>query len=169
MILKIIIILLGVLLLAGFMNFIWDVLKYRNVLSFKESLDATGVPIVTLISGSKKLNFVIDSGASMTTISKNDLKSCSYEETGTVMDSIGVEGNEKTTSIVNLKLKGENGIFETEALITDFDPIKQWCLENHGIEVHGLMGTNFLAKYNYILDFSKSAFYTKNYGICSMP
>lgn len=136
----------------------------KNSVSFKESLDLVELPVVTFNCGKKKLNLILDTGASTCVIDKRvleGLKEEDYIKTNKIEKVWGMEGNPKEVNIVNVKLTYSNLEFLEDFLVNDlsdaFDNIKQEC----GVKLHGIIGSNFFTKHKYILDFDKMMFYNR--------
>lgn len=136
----------------------------KNVISFKESVDLTELPIVTFRCGSKKLHFILDSGATTCILDGSVLESIKNEycfKTDKVDEVYGIEGNVESTDVYRLIISYANLDFEEDFLIGNlkdaFDNVKKEC----GLQLHGMIGNNFFIKHKYILDFDKMIFYNK--------
>lgn len=130
-------------------------------ISFKEGLDLTNIPIVTFTDGVTKFNFLIDTGSSESHISSDAAVrligtpiDTEYSfRTSTEPDSI----SKKIDTILYYKDKEYKiELFVNKPLSESFRAIKQ----ETGVQIHGILGCDFLNQYNYIIDF-------KRFIICS--
>lgn len=159
MIVAIILILIAVLAIAIFRN---GYEKYVNKISFKETLDLVGVPIVTFKNNNKKFNFILDTGASKSVIDSNILNKLEYNELDVQSSVFGMEGNTIKCSFVDVPLYYHgcefNEEFQSVNMKQTFDQVKS----EFGVQVVGILGSSFLSKYDYVLDFDKLVAYCKN-------
>lgn len=138
--------------------------KKVTSISFKESLDLTDLPIITVENNGKKLNFLLDTGSNVSHINSNILDSLSdYSKVPAAPTEIttvnGVESIEG--SWIELPFYYKKQYFSETFLpldLTDaFDSIKR----DNGVQLHGILGNSFFAKYRYVLDFDDFIAYTK--------
>lgn len=132
-----------------------------ETISLKESMDLCNVPVVTFINNGKKFNFVFDSGASESHISSAALAEMETTEGGNTVFACGVVGSTQSNSskMAVLTYKDINyniELFETPSLDDSFATIKQ----NLGVQLHGIIGNEFLREYGYVLDFNKLIAYS---------
>ena len=145
--------------------------QHRKVIrmSFKESLDLVGLPIITFKHNNKKLNFIVDTGAATSAINKTIveyLDTTSLKTETTI--AYGVDGIGHAVESVGLVLEyKENSyadIFRILDLTPAFENIKKEC----GVTVHGLLSSAFLERYKYVIDFKELAIIAKK-NKCKMP
>ena len=80
---ELIIILVTIIFIAYIVNKIETTKKEINSrISFKEALDLTSLPIVTFENNGRKINFLLDTGASKSIINVRELSTCKYENAG---------------------------------------------------------------------------------------
>ena len=99
------------------------------------------------------LNFIIDTGATVTVISKSavkrfDLSSLKIKgETYRVIGAAGIEEGAEAVGLANLTVNGlrKNN---SRALILDLDQVN----ETSGFEQHGILGGDYLAHFSIYLD-----------------
>lgn len=137
--------------------------KERNRISIKESLDLTQLPIVTFQEGNLKLNFLLDSGSTHSYISE----SCAKTLLGTPIDIEDFSyhtstGTDTVSKMIEALLVHRDKEFKVDLLInnsldTTFEEVKSEC----GVQLHGILGSDFLKKHKYILDFSELVVYPK--------
>lgn len=140
--------------------------KYTNVydyISFMESLDLTGLPIVTFKQGNKKLNFILDTGSSLSSISTNVMNTLEYTETDHYAETVGMEGKMMKVPINKVVLKYKNKEMVGEFQAVDLDKSFSVIKEQTGVTVHGLLGAEFMQDYGYVIDFNRMIAYAKKY------
>ena len=159
MIITIVLILIAALAIAVFRN---GYEKYVNRISFKETLDLVGVPIVTFKNNNKKFNFILDTGASKSVIDSNALSKLEYSELNAHSTVFGMEGNAVKCSFVDVPLYYHGYEFNEEFQSVDMKQTFDQVKAEFGVQVVGILGSSFLSKYDYILDFDKFVAYCKN-------
>lgn len=130
-------------------------------ISFRESMDLLELPVVTFVNNGKKLNFLLDTGASYSSINERDLNGLSYNYTGETGFGFGVEGVlQEDRGYIRMGVKYRNKDYEEEFQVVNlnsaFDIIKQ----EYGVNLHGILGNSFFQKYRYVLDFDKLIAYS---------
>ena len=157
------IIILVIIVMAGAAMYYGSALnKEKYKISIKESLDLAQLPIITFYEGKVKLNFLLDTGSSHSHIST----SVADKLTGSPVDvdysftaTTGVSTCSKAMD-VNLNYKDKNfktTVFINENLDSAFKEVKK----DSGIQLHGILGSDFLKEHKYILDFAKFVAYSK--------
>ena len=111
----------------------------KKNMSFIESINLTGLPIITFHNNGHPINMVLDTGSNVCIINSNILQDLKYE--------IG----EEHTGVMGL-----NG----EAEATDIGDMVSAMKKEYGVTIHGLLGTGFFQKYKYILDFNSMVAYS---------
>ena len=163
MILKIVIALVLIALLCVIINGIEKYCKVHNtsVMSFKESMDLTELPIVTFYNNGNKLNFLLDTGANTSVINHSALSSTSYkkeEGTGTLF---GMEGNKIEVCYVTIPLEYKDKVYEDHFQVVDMSQSFNQIKSESGVTLHGVLGSMFFQKYQYVLDFKSLIAYSK--------
>lgn len=164
MILEILSILLAVIILAIIINDIEDYYKQKKRvnMSFKEAMDLTELPIITFINGNKKLNFLLDTGSNICQINSSLMPELEYKMIeGKTLDIIGIEGNKITSGFCEMTVKYKNQEFVGEFFIHDLSQAFDTIKAENGVQIHGIIGSLFLQKYKYILDFVQLIAYSK--------
>lgn len=163
MILETVIILLGVVAVALTANHFEDKInKEKAKISIKESMDLVQIPVVTFQNGDVKLNFLLDSGGSHSHISKNSAKMLEGTPINTDYTYTTSTGSDTTSKMIESVLKYKNeefkvNLFVNEGLDTSFEDVKKEC----GVQLHGILGADFLREHKYILDFAELVVYHK--------
>jgi predicted aspartyl protease len=140
--------------------------KQKTVMSFKEGLDITELPIVTFYQDNNgkriKLNFLLDTGANLSIIDSRILDGIIYNMSEDKSNVTGLTGESIETSITNITFKYKDTEYSEDFQIVDmssaFDNIKQTT----GANLNGIIGNGFMQKYKYVLDFKELVAYSKN-------
>jgi hypothetical protein len=162
---------IGVLLLVAFAAVtVW--LIYREVrhrqelarknMSFIESINLTGLPIITFKNGDTTVNMVLDTGSNVCLINQDSLKDLKYSGADEHDGVIGLEGKADKGLTVLLPLTYKDWEFEFECWATDMQATIDSLKQEYGVTIHGILGTGFFMKYRYILDFSSMVAYPNN-------
>lgn len=129
-------------------------------ISFKESLDLTSLPIIVFENNGRKINFLLDTGASKSIINSSELSTCKYESLKDTSTLTGIDGIPRKTEYVKLALSynGKEYVdnFQKTDMTAAFAPVKKAT----GVNIHGILGTSFFNKYKYVLDFNKLIAYS---------
>lgn len=164
MVLKIVVILLAVILLAIIINGAEDYCrqKKRENMSFREAMDLVELPVVTFYNKDTKLNFLLDTGSDLSYINKSILPSLKYKEVNESRSIISVGGNSQTLGCCDMTVTYRNQKFIDRFYISDLDEAFGTIKAETGVQIHGILGSKFFAKYKYILDFENLVAYSKN-------
>lgn len=134
---------------------------HPEAMSFQNSMDLADTPVVTLYQGEKKINFILDTGATACIIDSTYLKELNYEKLDTIVNNRGIEGNISQCKTCSLKISYKNKHYKVPCLIQDLSRTLGKLKEETGVTVHGILGTNFFNAFNYVLDFEKYIAYSK--------
>lgn len=135
--------------------------KDKGCMSFKESLDLADLPIVTFINNGKKLNFLLDTGASASHINKSILSGLVYTHTNLSMDIIGMEGNPVSTEFCDIEIEYKGKKFGDTFGVSDLEEAFSSVKQSTGVQIHGILGNGFFQKYQYVIDFNELVAYPK--------
>jgi hypothetical protein len=162
MVLSVINIILLVLLLAFSVNVIEKIIREkRDKISFKESMDLTDLPIITLYNGKTKINFLLDTGSNLSHINKSYLDNLEYQDLNIEQDTIGMEGNKVTSKVCRIQVFYKENRYEEEFVASDLDNAFNTIKQESGVQIHGILGNKFFEKYKYVLDFSNLTAYVR--------
>lgn len=129
---------------------------FLEVQSFRQAMDLVGLPIVTLFRGKTPMNFIIDTGSTCCV-----LNSCLVtDESSRTTSVMGVEGNEKTATYHAMDVYLNSHKYTIEYVSNDLNDAFLSIKNNYGVTLHGILGSDFFAGNNYIIDFEKYIFYT---------
>lgn len=130
-------------------------------ISFRESMDLTNLPIITLEQEDVKYNFLLDTGSTRSIINLPLKDSIKHEplDIKTTITGAGEGELEATISRVIFEFRGKKYFdeFQFADLNNAFDTIKR----GSGVTLHGILGNTFLEKYRYVIDFNKYVAYPK--------
>ena len=150
------------LLLAFSVNVIEKIIKEkRDKISFKESMDLTDLPIITLYNGKTKINFLLDTGSNLSHINRSYLSNLEYQDLNVEQDTIGMEGNKVTSKVCIIQVFYKENKYEEEFVASDLDNAFNTIKQESGVQIHGILGNKFFEKYKYVLDFSNLTAYVK--------
>lgn len=164
MILEVIGILIAVIIITVIINGVEDYCnrKKRIDMSFMEAMDLVELPVVTFYNGSTKLNFLLDTGSNISQINSSILPLLNYKKVvGKNMDVAGIEGNKVNTEFCEMILTYKGQEFVDEFCTHDLDEAFAIVKEESGVQIHGILGSLFFKKYEYILDFENLIAYSK--------
>ena len=134
---------------------------YKVAIPFKESLDLTGLPVVTFDNKGNKLHLLIDTGSDRSLMDSEALESCiinGVKSSNVVLTTGGGAMDSDAIAVIPIAYKDLD--FEGEFLICDLK--EQFDRAFVGkIHVHGLLGSDFFRKYKYKIDYSDLAVYAK--------
>lgn len=165
MVLKIVISLL--IVCAAFVAHIVDKvrLRERNKMSFMEAFNLTEMTIVTLFNDGHKLNFLLDTGSNDAYISKSasQIEGLSFKNIKAEGISVtGSMGTCNSTEAIRIPLTYKDYTYNTDLYILDsLDDSFKSIKESDGVQLHGILGTLFLQKHNFVLDFDELVAYKK--------
>ena len=130
--------------------------KRKFSFSLKESLDLCNLPVITFTMNNIKLNFLVDSGSTNSLIDKSLQKELNISEfSGDVQGVYGVGGNTETSAGYKVKVSYMEHAFEGIMFPVDLQTVFKKFKENTGVQLHGILGTDFLQRYKTVLDFDK--------------
>lgn len=133
--------------------------KNADGISFKEAIDLTNFPIITLVNNNIKLNFLLDTGSSVSHINKVLFPKLITSESDYNMNITGVEGNPINTKFCEIEVYYKNQVFSNEFAISNLDAVFNSVKKETGVQLHGILGSDFFQKYRYVIDFDKFIVY----------
>ena len=152
MIIGIILILISLIVIAV------SIVRYRtrenSVVSFKEAMNLIDLPIITVQNNNTKINLLLDTGSNSSYISPEILKYLKYEEVEITNTTVGFGGSSTHSKGCNMKINYKKLTFEDIFIVMQSDDIFTTIKQNYGVHIHGILGSKFFDRYNYIIDFS---------------
>ena len=132
----------------------------KKNMSFIESINLTGLPIITFHNNGHPVNMVLDTGSNVCIINKNMLTDLKYEIGEEHTGVIGLNGESEAGNTVFLLLTYKDWEFDFECWATDLSEMVSSMKKEYGVTIHGLLGTGFFQKYKYVLDFNEMVAYS---------
>lgn len=129
-----------------------------------EAFNLTEMTIVTFSNNGKKLNFLLDTGSNDSYISKStsELDIVYKELNNNEREILGSAGASQTGKEINMDLTYKDFIYNNNMYVLDsLDESFKSIKETDGVQLHGILGTIFLNKYRFILDFDELVAYKK--------
>lgn len=162
--LKIIVIILIISIIITPIVFYYNIIyKSKDIydkISFRETMNLAGLPIVTFRQGENKLNFVLDTGAFSSIIDSRILDKLQYTELEGKSVGYGIDGKEHSMDRVGIVLTYKNKNYSDAFRVLDmsksFDSLKR----DYGVTVHGLLSSSFFERYKYVLNYNELIAYS---------
>ena len=154
MFIEILITIVAICVVATTINGIEDYHKKNSLikLSFTDNMGRLNLPVVSLTNNGQSFNFLIDTGATLSVIDSNALDKLNYTKVNVTGNAYGVDGNIVPVEYARIELNHDKVQFVDEFQIMRvdaFDNIK----ESDNIEIVGILGSTFLKRYNFTVDF----------------
>ena len=150
--------------IAALVAYIVDLTRKKvsqNRMSFKETMDLCELPIVTFMNNGKKLNFLLDTGASRSVIHKGALEGLSYEPINIVGDIYGMDGKRQEVTYISMSISYKDKEYSDEFQSIDMSEPFSNLKNDYGVNLHGVLSSTFFQKYKYILNFEELVAYSK--------
>lgn len=131
-------------------------------MSFQETFDLVGLPIITFKQNDKKFNFILDTGSVYSVINKTMLRRFTHSKSqkGTAT-CCGVEGNTVEAPFIEATVVYRDIEFTDDFQVMDMSKAFEQLKSSYGVNIHGILGAGFMNKYKYVIDFDKLIAYTK--------
>lgn len=121
------------------------------------------LPVITLTNNGIALNFLIDTGSNISHIIPSVLKDIKGNkiQNNNEIAGIGAITNESSSIEVKVKdaLSKEYDI--TLVISKGLENSAKYIEQSTGVKIHGLLGTDFLQKYQYVIDFKTLEVYAR--------
>ena len=118
-------------------------------------LNKTGLLLILTSGKLKNLCFLIDTGSTHNLIFKfvyDHLKN-EFELLEEVRKTMGIEGNYVESNTVQATLSFEGEEYSTTFTLIDNSTAVAQVQEETGVQIHGVLGIDFLIKYGWTIDF----------------
>lgn len=146
-------------IVAHFVDLARKKVSYSSM-SFRETMDLCELPIVTFINNGKKLNFLLDTGASKSVIHSGALEGLTYRDTNKSGDIYGIDGKRRDASFINMSIGYKGKDYDEEFQSIDMSIPFSNLKADFGVNLHGILSSTFFQKYKYILDFDELVAYS---------
>ncbi len=162
-ILKFLIILAVIFTVAILINGIEDYHKSKIVsIPFKESMDLLSVPVVTFVNNKIKLHLLLDTGSDSSYIRKEILEHLNVKRVDMTAAPIVTAGGESTSEgVATFDISYKDQQFENDFEVADMTQLWDTATQATGITIHGILGSQFFAKYKYQIDFKNLIAYSQ--------
>lgn len=131
-----------------------------NQMSFRETMDLCELPIVTFVNNGKKLNFLLDTGASKSVIHNGTLEGLDYKYINKSGNLYGIDGKKQNVQFISMPIeykgKNYNEEFQSIDMSVPFSNLKS----DFGVNLHGILSSTFFQKYKYVLNFDELIAYS---------
>lgn len=162
LIFKILLVLFIVCIAAVLINFVEEANKKTNLLAFVDIVKELHLPIITIENNGNKFNFLLDTGSNYSIINQDSLPLVEHQIIeGATGEVYGMEGNVIKISYAHIAFKAGNIDFNDNFQVIDMSGAFSQLKETHNVEVIGILGSNFFARYNFVLDFKHLIAYTE--------
>ena len=138
---------------------IYGIFKNSNdydKISFEESFNKAGLPIITLYNDYYPLNFLVDTGSDDNFIDINILQYVHYIETDDQHEVICASGSTTSKGIIVRINDGEDTV-EEKFYTIDISSVNTY----KDIKINGILGSKFCADAKFVIDFSNMTIYSK--------
>lgn len=135
--------------------------KSPDYISFKQGMDLTELPVITLYQKDKKFNFLLDTGSNDSIIDKNILDQIEHEPIEEKTSLFGLEGKKREAGMCNITLWYKDTPYEFVYVAHDMKEPFSALKQETGVTLHGLIGSKFFNAYKYVLDFAELVAYSK--------
>ena len=123
-------------------------------ISIESIINCIKLPVLSVMVEDKKLYFILDTGSTCSVIDSNVVEY--FKDFVTPIGKYfinGIDGTKHKVEVIVLPFIIEGKMYEqrfcVKSLLEAFNDIEKEC----GIQVHGLLGTDFLLKNKCIIDF----------------
>lgn len=132
---------------------IWeDKIKHKKV-SFSDYYKNSTTPIITFNRNGKEMNFILDSGSSVSAVDKKILKDFDIQELDGSINVVGVDGVPSTAGYCSMGMKFNQTDYYYTFIVKDFNNAFTALEQSIGKPIHGILGSDFMGDNEIILDF----------------
>lgn len=129
-------------------------------MSFRETMDLCELPIVTFMNNGKKLNFLLDTGASKSVIHSGALDELTYKSLNKSGDLYGIDGKRQDASFISMSIEYKGKDYSEEFQSIDMSIPFSNLKSDFGVNLHGILSSTFFQKYRYVLNFDELVAYS---------
>lgn len=137
--------------------------NYKSLLaiSFSPGFVSPNIPIATFRQGNKELNFILDTGSDNNVIDKNALNSIEHTIDETKQINLSGVGGVQCAQICDISFQYDDKEYTEQFLISDLNEAFTLLRKCHAIPLHGMLGSCFMQKNKFVLDFNNMVAYNK--------
>lgn len=117
----------------------------------------TNLPVIKLINNNQVFSFLVDTGSNISQIDSDSFTRLQPEsfngDDQVEIQGIGAVNSSTTSCVAKFTDTAKNNFKLTLLINSNFAPVKSAIKKSSGIELDGIIGTDFLIKYDYSIDF----------------
>lgn len=136
-------------------------LKDKDIMDFKSSMDLCQLPVVTFYQGDKRFNFLLDTGSNNSIIDSSIIKQIKHKKSELTSTLMGMEGNPIDVPVCTITLYFNDKAYTYDYLIQDMSSAFGSIKKETGVNINGIIGSSFFNKFRYVLDFAELIAYSK--------
>lgn len=132
--------------------------------SFSKGFKSPNIPLATFHQGDKELTFLLDTGSEFNVTNKKVLAEVSHtvlNEGQSTHNLAGVGGIEEVSACSITFKCDEEEYTENFLVSSSIDAAIESIKKEHGITIHGILGSVFLKEHNIVMDFTNFTAYSK--------
>lgn len=150
-----------VIIIAGTVN-LFGVGNTSYNISMREAMDFVGFPLVTFTNNGNKYNFIIDTGSNNSFVSSDAVESMNVIPIDDTNSVIAYSGESEAMNSVMVILGYKESKYHAKTIVSNHltESFKQ-VKSNYGVQLHGILGCDFLEKYDYVIDFNTYQIHSK--------
>lgn len=134
----------------------------KERMSFMETFNLTGFPIITFENNGKLWNFLLDTGSSNSIIDSTIMDELSYKPIKGLSSKVfGIDGKDTSCSFCNISLGYKDKSYESRFMVKDMSAPFKKIKEVFGVNLHGFLGSDFFRQYQYVINFDELVAYSK--------
>lgn len=130
-------------------------------ISFKQALDLTDLPVITLYQGDARYNMLIDSGSNRSYIDKSIVHKLIDVQSKDSKKVVSATSISHDVPFLSTQLSYKNYTLDVTFGVMDLQEAFAEIKKESGVQLHGILGTDICTKYKYIIDFNDCLIYTK--------
>lgn len=132
--------------------------------SFSKGFKSPNIPLATFHQGDKDLTFLLDTGSEYNVTNKKSLSEVTHtmlNEGKSTHSLAGVGGTEDVSACtITFNCDGEE-YTENFLVSNSIDAAIEGIRREHGMTIHGILGSVFLKEHNIVMDFNNFMAYSK--------
>lgn len=129
---------------------------HQETVSFEESYNKVGLPVIDLYNDNYKINFLVDTGSDANFIDENILKYVHYTDASESRGVLCASGTTEAKAVYITLNDRENLIVEK------FFVINMSSMNNeHNMDINGILGSKFCSDAKFVIDYSNKTISTK--------
>lgn len=132
--------------------------------SFSKGFKSPNIPLATFHQEGKELTFLLDTGSEFNVTNKKVLSEVSHTmlNNGQNTHSLSGVGGTEEVSTCSITFKCDDEEYTENFLVSSsIDAAIEGIRKEHGITIHGILGSVFLKEHNIVMDFNNFMAYSK--------